>query len=33
LRIRPADIIGTFLVVVGVGLYTFLDQKSSAKAA
>ncbi len=32
-KITPADIIGTFLVVVGVGLYTFLDQKSSAKAA
>ena len=30
-KITPADIIGTLLVIVGVGLYTFLDQRQASK--
>jgi len=29
-KITPADIIGTLLVIAGVGLYTVLDQRQSA---
>jgi drug/metabolite transporter (DMT)-like permease len=30
-RITMADIAGTVLVIVGVGLYTFLDQRQSTR--